>query len=186
MYYCFHPCCQWFQNRVQLPTTLCRNWMLEGLKAQGFGVRVPNPLALGRKWGGEPVQRVWHCAWQTLIQSADAYVWQQSIQLDNKYQIPQDNGTGSQGQGTNYNLFCSVWKTCLDGDQHVHTLSHTPYNNTPSLSVDVAFRRLWRVGRRRKLPYHKRPWDIHLKFSIILFIRGWVSQSWGSQSNFSL
>ena len=176
MYYCFHSC--FFKTAAS-----CRQhcwvvgtggwWLFSYL----LGGNSRNWVVWGQlSWG------LAHC-----MANTDPIFWsalQHSIQLDNKYQIRQRHG--SRGGFTNYNLFCSLWKTCLDGDQHVHTLSHTPYNNTPSLSVDVAFRRLWRVGRRRKLPYHKRPWDIHLKFSIILFIRGWVSQSWGSQSNFSL
>ena len=170
MYYCFHSC--FFKTAAS-----CRQhcWVV------GTGGWWVFSYLLGgnsRNWvdGGQLSWGLAHC-----MANTDPIFWsalQHSIQLDNKYQIRQRHG--SRGGFTNYNLFCSLWKTCLDGDQHVHTHSSL---HIPPLCLKVAFRRLW---TEPIAGYHKRAWDIHLKFSIILFIKGWVSQSCGSQSNFSL
>ena len=161
MYYCFHPCCQFLKPRPAADNVLwgCRNWgWVFGLRPRGLALCMANT---------DPI------FWSAL---------QHSIQLDNKYQmIRQHGGNGTEVRVLITSYFVLFEKLVWMRDQHVHTSCHTLLTR-PSLSV----RRLHSGGRRRQLPYHKRPWDIHLKFSIILFIRGWVSQSCGSQSNFSL
>ena len=112
MYYCFHSC--FFKTAAS-----CRQhcWVVG---TGGWWVFSYWVGGNSRNWvdGGQLSWGLAHC-----MANTDPIFWsalQHSIQLDNKYQIRQRHG--SRGGFTNYNLFCSLWKTCLDGDQHVHTL----------------------------------------------------------------